>query len=432
MSSLRATQMQEPSRQSYYVASAGPAPSRQALAGTQRADVCVIGGGYTGLSAALHAAQAGASVELLESESVGFGASGRNGGQIHTGLRRDQAALEKWLGPEHARDLWSLAEESKQLVRTIVATHGIACELKPGLVTAAHDRAKAHELEREAEHLAHSYGYAHLRMLDASEAAKLGTRIYPAACFDADGGHLHPLLFARGLASAAERAGATIRENSRVLSIETDRRHARVQTARGEVISTFVILACDAYTGAVAPELDRFIGHVESFITATAPLPANLNETVIPCDAAVADTRHVLDYYRKSADGRLLFAGREAYFRIPSDIAALVRPRMLHVFPQLSDVPTAYAWSGTVGITMTRMPHFGQLRERVFFAHGYSGQGVALANLGGKLLAEAALGQPERFEVFSRVPARVFPGGRVLRKPLVAAGLLAYKLLDTI
>jgi gamma-glutamylputrescine oxidase len=191
-----------------------------------------------------------------------------------------------------------------------------------------------------------------------------------------------------------------------------------------------VVLATDAFTGELVPELDRYIGHVESFVTATAPLSPDLMHSVLPSDTAVADTRHVLDYYRKSADNRLLFAGREAYFGMPRDIAALVRPRMLKVYPQLRGVPTEFAWSGTVGITVTRMPHFGTRSGHVYFAHGYSGQGVALATLGGQLLAEAALGRRERFDVFARVPARPFPGGRLLRKPLIAAALLAFKIVD--
>jgi gamma-glutamylputrescine oxidase len=421
--------MSEP--QGYYAASAGPAVRRNRLESTARADICVVGGGYTGLSAALYAAQAGARVELIEAQTIGFGASGRNGGQIHTGLRKDQSDLETWLGTQHARDLWLLTEESKALVRSLVETHGIACDLKRGLVIAAHNAAAARALTADTEHLARVYGYTHARMMDASETqTQLGTGIYPAARFDAGGGHLHPLLFARGLAAAAEAAGAAIRENSAAVSLDRERDHVMVHTKDGCVIADKVVLACDAYTASIAPELDPYIGHVESFITATAQLPPALADRIIPCDAAVADTRHVLDYYRKSADRRLLFAGREAYFRMPSNIAGLVRPRMLHVFPELAAVPTEYAWSGTVGITVTRMPHFGRLSDRILFAHGYSGQGVALATLGGKLLAEAALGLPERFDVFARVPARAFPGGRLVRKPLIAAALLAFKFLD--
>jgi gamma-glutamylputrescine oxidase len=403
------------------------------LYGDRRADICIVGGGYTGLSAALCAAEAGARVELLETHTIGFGASGRNGGQIHSGLRKSQAQLEAWLGPLHARDLWTLAQDAKALTRSRIETHRIACELKRGLVIAAHNAGTARALARETEHITGAYGYSEARMMDAAEtAAKLGTTIYSGSQYDTGGGHLHPLLYARGLGDAAEAAGAVLWECSPALSIEPARDAVVVRAATGKVSASRVILACDAYTASVAPELAPFIAHIESFVTATAPLPPELAERVIPSDVAVADTRHVLDYYRKSSDGRLLFAGREAYFRMPSDIAALVRPRMVHVFPQLRSVPTHYAWSGTVGITVTRMPHFGRLSERVLFAHGYSGQGVALATLGGQVLAEAALGRPERFEVLARVPPRPFPGGPLLRKPLIAAALLAFKIADAL
>jgi gamma-glutamylputrescine oxidase len=246
------------------------------------------------------------------------------------------------------------------------------------------------------------------------------------------GGHLHPLNYARGLAAAAEEAGARIFEHSRARAIDEDRAGANVRCADGAVTAGQVLLATDAFSGEIAPQLAKYIGHVESFVTATEPLGEELNAKVLPCDAAVADTRHVLDYYRKSADGRMLYAGRESYWTIPKDIAAVVRPRMLQVFPNLRDVKTEYAWSGAVGITATRMPHFGRLSKRILFAHGYSGQGVALATLGGKLLAEAALGNPERFDVFARVPATPFPGGALLRKPIVSTALMWFKLMDSV
>ena len=312
-------------------------------------------------------------------------------------------------------------------------THAIDCALKDGLVIAAHDAKAAAALIEDTEHLAARYGYDKARMLDAAETAKvLGTTLYPAARYDMGGGHLHPLDFARGLAAAAEASGAEIFEHSRVLALDEDRAGANVRCAEGIVTADRVLLACDAFSAGVAPQLAKYIGHVESFIIATAPLDDRLYESVLPCDAAVADTRHVLDYYRKSADRRMLFAGRESYWSMPSDIAAVVRPRMLKVFPALKDVAIDYAWSGTVGITRTRMPHFGRLSERVLFAHGYSGQGVALATLGGKLLAEAALGNTERFDVFARVPAQPFPGGQLLRRPLVASALMWFKLIDSL
>lgn len=416
--------------QGYYAASAPPAPARAAVTGEVKADVCIVGAGFTGLTAALYLAQQGARVAIAEAETVGFAASGRNGGQIHTGLRKEQAELETWLGAVHARDLWNLSEESKTLLRSLIAKHGIDCDLKPGLAIAAHDAAALRELEADTEHLAKNYGYTQARMVDAEETARLlGTRVYNSARYDTGGGHLHPLRYARGLAAAAEAAGAAIYEHSRLLALD---RTGMIICPTGRVRADHIILACDASTGEIAKDIAPYIGHVESFMTATAPLPSELAAQVLPSDAAVADTRHVLDYYRKSADGRLLFAGRESYFTAPTDIARVVRPRMLRVYPMLKDVPTEYAWSGTVGITVTRMPHFGRLSDRVLFAHGYSGQGVAHSAIGGQVMAEAVLGKPERFEVFARVPARPFPGGALLRKPLVAAALLAYKLIDAI
>lgn len=419
--------------QGYYAVSAAPPPPRPAVAHALKADICVVGGGFTGLCAALRLAEKGAVTALIEAESVAFAASGRNGGQIHTGLRKGQAELERWLGPLHAHDLWTLSEEAKALVRALIERHAIACELKPGLVIAAHNKAAARALADDTAHLARAYGYFAARMMDADETrCALGTSLYPAARYDSGGGHLHPLRFARGLATAAEQAGASIWERSPALRLEPEGSEIVVLTPEGSVRAGHVILATDAFSGSLVPELEAYIGHVESFVTATAPLPAALAAQILPCDAAVADTRHVLDYYRKSGDGRLLFAGRESYWTPPADIAGLVRPRMLEVFPQLAAVPTDYAWRGTVGITRTRMPHFGRLGERVLFAHGYSGQGVALACLGGALMADAVLGAPERFETFARVPAKPFPGGAVLRKPLVAAALFAFKLLDAL
>jgi gamma-glutamylputrescine oxidase len=425
--------MINPSPQGYYAASAGIAPERPSLSGRQKADVCIVGAGYTGLAAALEAASSGARVIVLEAQSVGFGASGRNGGQIHTGWRKDQQELESWLGATHARELWALSEEAKAHVSALITRYAISCELKSGLVIAAHNSRAVRTLEQDAEHLARCYGYNQLRMLSLAETAdEIGTNIYHGASLDSGGGHLHPLLYVRGLARAAESAGARILERSAVLRMTTLPAGVEVFTAEGSITAERVILATDAFTGALVPGLDRFIGHVQSFIIATAPFAPTITPPVLPRDPAVADTRHVLDYYRKSADGRLLFAGREAYFGMPNDIGALVRPRLLRVFPQLKDVPIEYAWSGTVGITLTRMPHFGKLTDQILFGFGYSGQGVAQATLGGKLLAEAVLGHEERFDVLARVPAKPFPGGRWVRRPLIAAGLFAYKLADAL
>jgi gamma-glutamylputrescine oxidase len=407
--------------QGYYAASAPEGPRSTRISGNVRADICVIGGGFTGLSAALHAACAGAKVALLEAETIGFAASGRNGGQIHPGHRKEQSELESWLGNQHARDLWALSEEARHLVFDF-AHEG--CDLKHGLVIAAHNAAATRGLAEDAAHLAGHYGYGELKMLDSgATAASLGTAVYPASRLDTGGGHLHPLKFARRLAMEALAAGTVLFEHSPALAIEGN----VVRTGHGSVTADHILLATDAFSGALALQLAPYIAHVESFIVATPPLPDN---TVLPSDVAVADTRHVLDYYRKSADNRLLFAGRESYWNPPADIARLVRPRMLRVFPQLRDTTIEYAWRGTVGITRTRMPHFGRLSERVLFGYGYSGHGVALSVLGGKALAEAALGNTTRFDILAHIPAQKFPGAQLLRKPMVTAALTWLKIAD--
>ncbi|HWD27222.1 MAG TPA: FAD-binding oxidoreductase [Rhizomicrobium sp.] len=415
------TDMPDENPQGYYAASAEKLPPLPRLTGEWRADLCVVGGGFTGLSAALHAAKAGAKVALVEAHGIGFAASGRNGGQIHPGHRQSQAELETWLGETHARDLWRLSEEARALVFRLAAR---GCDLKRGLVIAAHDRAAGKELEEEAAHLKDKYGVESLTMLhDREVEAALGTKAYKTARLDTGGGHLHPLKFARRLAREAVKAGATLFEHSPAVALDD----GGVQCEGGRVQARQVILATDAFSGTLAPELAPYIAHVESFILATEP---SIDASVLPADVAVADTRHVLDYYRKSADNRLLFAGRESYWNPPRDIAKLVRPRMTRVFPQLKKARIDYAWSGTVGITRTRMPHFGRLSPKVLFGHGYSGHGVALAVLGGKALAEAALGETERFDILAKVPARKFPGGTRLRKPMVTAALTMLKWKD--
>ena len=416
---------------SYYASAAQiPAP-RAPLAASIKADVTVIGGGFTGLSAALHLAEAGASVVLLEAQRFGFAASGRNGGQIHSGFRKDQRELENWLGETRARGLWRLSEDAKALLRGLIAKHKIACALADGVILAAHSHRAARALARDAEHLSAHYGYSLLRMLSAAEVNRtIGTRVYWGGRIDAGGGHLQPLAFALGLARAAEAAGARLHENSAVLSIAREGAGVVARLEGANVSARHAILAADAFTPALAPELAPYLARVDSHIIATEPLPAEIRAGLLTNDAAVADTRHVVDYYRLSPDRRLLFAGGEYIFGAPKNIAAFVRPYMLRVFPQLKNVAITHAWGGTVGITRTRLPHFGILKDRILFGYGYSGQGVALAVLGGKLLAEKALGQSDGFNLLASVPAKRFPGGAALRKPLVKAALLALKLED--
>lgn len=409
--------------QGYYAATVPPRPLAAILRDDVKADICVIGGGFTGLSATLQAARAGAKVVLLEAEALGFGASGRNGGQIHPGYRKTQAELEAWLGKQHAHDLWFISEEGRALIFELAKT----CDLKRGLVVAAHNAKAAQDLAEEAEHLAAHYGYRELTMQDAATSvSSLGTHAYQTTRLDNGGGHIHPMKLVHSLARSALDAGAVLYNLTPAKSIDGN----VVRCDRGTVTADHILLATDSFTGTLAPQLAPYIAHVESFIIATERLPADTD--VLRNDAAVADTRHVLDYYRKSADNCLLFAGREAYWNIPRDVVRIVRSRMLKVYPQLRDAKIEHAWAGTVGITRTRMPHFGRLAPRVLFGHGYSGHGVALSMIGGKALAEAALGNSEHLDILARVPARKFPGGPLLRKPMVSAALTTLKILDSL
>jgi gamma-glutamylputrescine oxidase len=415
----------------WYEATALPAPPRPALQGDMRADVCVIGGGYAGLSAALHLAEAGLRTVLLEADAVGAGASGRNGGQLHTGQRQDQDWLERQLGATEARRLWELAEAAKALVRRLIGDHAIACDLRDGLIHAAWKQRDAPVLQAHAAHMLERYGYA-AEWLDRAEIARrIETTRYFGGVFDPGGGHLHALAYARGLAAAAEGAGATLHEGSRALGIEQVPGGVRVRTAGGTVQVAHAILACDTWLGSLAPKAGATALPINSFVAVTAPLGADRARALIPSGAAVADTKFVVDYYRVTPDQRLLFGGGETYTpRYPADLKAFVRKPMLRVFPQLADVAIDYAWGGAVGVTLSRLPHFGWSAPNVVFAHGFSGQGVALATQAGQVMAEAVQGTLERFDVYARLKHRAFPGGRLLRSPLLALGMAWYALKD--
>ncbi len=414
---------------SYYAASANPPPPRASLARRVRAEIAVVGCGYTGLSAALNLAESGKTVVALEAERVGFAASGRNGGQVHSGFNVGQEELEAKLGRNRALRLWQLSERAKSQVRDRMRRHAIECELRDGILLAAHDAAAARDLHDRVRYLNASYAYADARYLAREEInVRIGTSIYRGGLHDRGGGHLNPLAFALGLARAAEAAGATIFESSRALRMIEQGEAVTVQAAAGEVVADKVVLACDAMMPAIAAPFSSYLANIESYLVATAPVPPELG--VLPFGDAVADTRRALDYYQLMPDRRLIFAGGETTLRRAHDIAAMVRPRMLRVFPQLAKIPIEYAWSGTVAITRTRLPHFGRLGKNVVFGYGYSGQGVALAVLGGKALAEASSGASEDFELLASIPPKAYPFGLKLRQPLAAAMVLALKLGD--
>lgn len=416
--------------QSWYAATTPTLPACPALEGEITADVCIIGAGYTGLSAALHLAEAGLSVVVLEAQRIGFGASGRNGGQLGSGQRLDQNKLEKMVGSERAKVFWQLGEDAKALVKDLIQRHGIDCHLKPGIAWTASSDADVRDLHGYADHLQTQYGYDQIEALDAAEThAICPSPDYKGGVLDMGAAHLHPLAFVLGLARAAQKAGVRIYELSRA----TDLQHGtkpKVTTAHGSVSADHVILGCNGYLSGLAPSVTARVMPINNFIIATEPLGARAQE-VLTRDVAVADSRFVVNYFRLSHDGRLLFGGGESYgYRFPKDIAAVVRKPMNIVFPQLRDVRIDYAWGGTLGITMKRFPYLARVAPNVLTASGYSGHGVGTAIHAGQLMAQAIIGQSEGFETMSSIPTPAFPGGGALRTPLLVLAMSWYAMRD--
>ena len=415
--------------QSYYQATAHPSVPSPSLSGEIEADVLVVGGGCTGLSAALHAAERGYSVVLLEGGRIGWGASGRNGGQIIPGLRKGAVELVGRYGVERGRQLFTLAVEARDLVVEIIRRHAIACDLKlTGHLNTAIRPGDLEGFAAEVECLETVMRYPHAEVLDAAATgAELSAAGYHGALLDRHGGHLHPLNYTLGLAAAARAAGVRIFEDAAVRTLDNGRQVVAA-TAQGRVRARFGVMACDALLGRLEPDLAVRIMPVANYIVATEPLAAPAD--LIAQDRAVSDNRFVVNYFRLSADGRLLFGGGEKYtVRPPADIAGFVRRHLLRVFPQLADTRIDHAWGGLVSVTMTRLPHVGRTGN-LFFAHGYSGQGVVLTTLAGRLLAEAMAGTSERFDLFAGMAPPPFPGGTALRGALHTLGMLWYALRD--
>ncbi|MEA3173026.1 MAG: gamma-glutamylputrescine oxidase [Gammaproteobacteria bacterium] len=422
-----------PPAPSYYAASlaSGAQPIRAPLQGSVTADVVVLGAGIAGCSTALNLAQRGYRVVVLEARFVGYGASGRSGGQTIFGLAAGQQTLAAQVGKDDAKRLFDLSVEALDLTQSLIREHAIDCDYHPNHIHAAIKARHVDELEQWAHELHHDYGYESPRMLDrAALAAHLNSERYLAGLIDPRSGHLHPLKFTQGVARAAEAAGAVIHENSEVLRYE-DGAQVRVHTAQGVVTAQHLVLCGNAYIGQVAPRLARRILGVGTYIIATEPLGEERVRALLPSNAAVADINWILDYFRRSDDHRLLFGGRVSYSSVqPLHLAESMRKRMVRVFPSLADAKVAYAWGGYLDITMSRAPDFGRLAPNVFYLQGFSGHGVTLTGLAGKLVAEAVAGTAERFDVFTRIPHRDFPGGPVFRRPSLVLAMLYYRLRD--
>ena len=390
----------------------------------------VVGGGFTGLSAALSAAEAGYSVILLEARRIGWGASGRNGGQMIPGMRWSATDLVEKFGEERGRKLVEIGMDATASVRRRIARHGIDCELRDGHFHAAWKASHFEEMKAELELLHRLIGYEGTSLVEREDVPEIvASDAYQGGMLDANGGHLHSLKYALGLARAAMAAGVVIHEETPAQSME----HGSpvvVSTPRGRVEAKHGILACDSDIGSIEPGLGRMMMPVVNYNVVTRPMSAAQAAALIPSNASIAESRFVLNYYRRTPDNRLMFGGGEKYSpRPPRDVRAFVRPHLEGVFPQLSGIEIDHAWGGTIGVTMNRLPHFGRIGNS-FFAHGYSGHGVLLTTLAGELVVEAMRGTAERFDLIADLPTHGFPGGPLLRHPLYVAGMLWYALRD--
>jgi gamma-glutamylputrescine oxidase len=401
------------------------------LAGSQSCDVCVIGGGIAGTAAALHLAERGYDVILLEAQQIGWGASGRSGAQVLPGVAASQDSLEELIGADDARRVWDVSVAGVHLVRELIARHGIDAEFVAGHMLTAVKARHDVQLRAYVEELQHRYAYRGVRYMAAEEVRGIvASSCYRGALYDANAGHLQPLKYTLGLAAAAQRQGVRIFEGTRAVDF-TGQTPVRVRTAGGEVRCRRLVLCGNVYLGATAPTLQTRIMSVGTCIVATEPLGAARAQALITNNAAVADMNWVLDYFRRSSDHRLLFGGRVTYAGFdPDRIAAATRARMTRVFPQLHDVQVQFAWGGHVDITRNRAPDFGRLNPDVYYLQGFSGHGIALAGMAGKLVSEAIAGQAERFDVFARIPHHDFPGGMALRRPALVLAMLYYRIRD--
>ena len=417
---------------SYYAASAHAAPVRPALEGTVDCDVCVVGGGIAGCSTALHLAEKGFSVVLLEEQRAGWGASGRSGGQVLFGLAPGQAKLERLIGAGPARALWDVSIEALALVRELIARFAIDCDYASGYLLTAVKTRHEDELHREIAELHSRYGYTSVRYVPREELRSiLATERYLGALYDSNSGHLHTLNYTLGLAAAAEGLGVRIFEGTRARDFAPGGSQVRVRTGAGEVRARFLVFCGNVYLGDTVRTLADKIMAVATYIVATEPLGEDRARRLIAQNFATCDMNWVLDYFRRSADHRLLFGGRVNYSGLRSfDAPAATRARMVRVFPQLADVRIEYAWGGDVDITLNRAPHFGRLAPNIYFLQGFSGHGIALTGMAGKLVAEAISGTADRFDVFTRIPHANFPGGAALRRPGLVLAMLYYRLRD--
>jgi gamma-glutamylputrescine oxidase len=421
----------ELTRRSYYAATAPLLDEFPQLSGSESADVCVVGGGLSGISTALELRAKGFSVILLEGQRIGWGASGRNGGQVIIGHASEEGILAQF-NTADARRAWELSAEGVELVRQRVEQYSIDCDYVPGWMFLAVNERKAKLLRDDLDFVRDKFGYQHWSWIPHEEVRqRIDSPRFHAGVHDSLSGHLHPLKYTRGLARAASTAGVRIFERSRATEVIRGA-SPLVKTSGGEVRCKFIVLAGNTYLGDLVPELNARIMPVGTYVVASNPLTPELARSLIPNQAAVCDNNFILDYFRISPDHRVIYGGRVSYSTMtPMNLDASMQARMLRTFPQLAGkVKVEYSWGGFVDITMNRAPDFGRLADNIYYLQGFSGHGLALTGIAGKLAAEAIAGQAERFDVYAKLKHRPFPGGNLLRTPALVLATLWFRLRD--
>lgn len=420
-----------PHAESYYAASANDKVERSQLADNVEADICIIGAGYTGLSTAIHLLELGFSVTVLEAARIGWGASGRNGGQIVNSFSRDIDSIEKTVGKESGKLFGEMAFEGSRIIKELIHKYNIQCDLKNGGVFAAINPKQMGHLEAQKT-LWEKHGHmGHLELLDGKGIRSVvDSERYVGGLLDKSGGHIHPLNLALGEAHAVESLGGKIFEDSAVIKIEQGDSPV-VHTAKGSVKAKFVVVAGNAYLNGLMPQLQAKSMPCGTQVVTTEPLSDELAASLLPQDYCVEDCNYLLDYFRLSGDKRLIYGGGVVYgARDPANIEAIIRPKMLETFPQLKDVKIDYTWTGNFLLTLSRLPQVGRIGDNVYYSQGCSGHGVTYTHLAGKILAEAIHGQATRFDAFAGLPHYPFPGGHMFKIPFSAIGAWYYTMRD--
>lgn len=419
-----------PHTDSYYAKTRNDTVDRPILQEHIEADVCIVGGGFTGLSSALHLAEAGFKVVVLEAARIGFGASGRNGGQLVNSYSRDIDTIEKNYGASVGKTLGDMAFEGGNIIRERIEKYNIDCDYKPGGIFAAFNKKQMHELT-EQKILWERYGHTGLELLDENSIREqINSDAYIGGMLDHTGGHIHPLNLLLGEAAAFESLGGVIYEDSKVIEVVRTETPV-VKTEQGQVTAKYVLMAGNAYMAGLIPELAAKSMPCGTQIVTTEVLDESVAKALIPNGYCVEDCNYKLDYYRVTGDNRLLYGGGVTYGGgDPASIQAFIRGRLEKNFPQLKGVKFDFAWGGDFLLTMSRLPQFGQLTPNIYYAQGYSGHGVTTTHLAGRLIAEAMKGHAERFDAFGQLKHFPFPGGRLLRVPYTAIGATYYGLRD--